>query len=134
MKQPVCTICNRIGHTQTFCFNKKNKAITKFGKEAKKDMESRNAWLQSIANKDGEWPCYLQISPLCPKILTIETITKEHIKPKGSHRELAHEISNFMPACIFCNGLKGSRSLERLAEDYPHLKSLLDTDHKSLVN
>ncbi len=132
-KEIKCSHCGGKNHYATFCFNKKNKAITKFGKEAKKDMESRNAWLQSIANKDGQWTCYLRISPSCPRILTIETITKEHIKPKGSNRNLAHELSNFKPACYWCNSLKGSRSLESLVGDYPHLQELLDLEQKSLV-
>jgi 5-methylcytosine-specific restriction endonuclease McrA len=113
-KQKPCSICGHVGHGQTFCFNKKNKAINKFGKEAKRSLETRNLWLQTNANKDNTWTCYLQISPWCPKLLTIETLTVDHVKPKGSHKELAHDLTNLKPACVFCNGLKGSRALDKL--------------------
>lgn len=126
MKNKPCKICHKLGHSATFCFSKKNKAINKFGKEAKKHLETKNQWLQDNASSSGTWQCYLQIHEWCPRILTIETLTIEHVEPKGSHRDKAHDPRNLKPACSFCNGLKGSRSIEALSKEFPHLIAKLD--------
>lgn len=128
MRTPECTYCGKTNHTSIACFNKPRKAIKRISdKTVIKDLESRGEWLQANPGdiERGKWLCYLQISEQCPKILTIETLTREHVKPKGSHHSLKYNIANIKPACYFCNSLKGSRSIESLAKDWPHLEKYL---------
>jgi 5-methylcytosine-specific restriction endonuclease McrA len=68
-------------------------------------------WIQANPPTNGVWICALRITPLCPVRLDIDQLTIDHIKPKGSNPELAHELSNLQPACIYCNGEKGSKTL-----------------------
>ena len=118
--KPLCTICQSPYHYQSFCPYKKRKAINKVGKKAKKNIETSKKWRNNL--QDKTFTCYLQISPMCPKILTKKTTTPEHRIPKSKGQQYAHDLNNIGHACIFCNSLKGSRSLESLAKEYPHLR------------
>lgn len=114
------------------CFYKKHSARRRMPqkrirKESQKSYISRKeteaAWL--LANPpdiNGEWICYLNISPRCPMRLTAETLVHEHVKSKIRHPELKYDITNIMAACEFCNAIKGSLDLEDLVGEYPHLK------------
>lgn len=123
MKQTICTFCGRMGHTSVTCFKKQRKPIKinkdklgkikyPFSKKQKQDNETKMQWIQANPPVNGGWNCYLHISPLCLKFLTIETLTVDHIKPKGTHRDLRHDLKNLAPACLPCNNLKGSRTLD----------------------
>ena len=127
-----CTYCESESHTSIMCFNKPRKplkakkVINRFGKAAAKWIETKNEWIQRHPPDEfGVWVCYLQISPLCPKYVNIDNMTLDHVKGRGSHPELKYELSNLKPCCFFCNGLKGSRSIEVLARDYPQLEKYL---------
>lgn len=124
-----CSICGSDYHSSVTCFQKRRKPIkSKSDKTATKDLAFKGAWLQANPGdiERGKWECYLQISELCPKILTIETLTREHVKPKGTNKSLKYQISNVRPACTWCNAIKSSRTLENLAKEYPHLEKYLD--------
>lgn len=73
-------------------------------------------WIQSNPPEKGKWRCALRISPICPGGLDIDQLTIDHIKPKGSRPELAHKLSNLQPACVYCNGVKGSRDMDKIKE------------------
>lgn len=126
MKTPKCTFCNKEGHTQTFCWDKKQKPIKvnkdQFGKikyqgtaKEKKDKEFKNQWIQDHPpGNNGFWICYLQIAPFCPVQLDIYTLTLEHIIPKSRGIQYRFDPKNIGPACYWCNSLKGSRTIEAL--------------------
>lgn len=133
-KRPVCKICGSYWHYQSFCSRKPQTQINrnKLGKirprnkTVQREREFKNQYLQD--NPPDQWGyylCYLQIHPLCPKRLTVEQMTLEHIIPAGRGEKYKYDPKNIKPACAFCNGLKGSRTLEALAKDYPHLKVYL---------
>lgn len=91
------------------------------------DRATREKWIEANPPDEyGYWDCYLQISPMCPKCLTIQTMSIEHMIPKNRGSEYRHDLSNLRPSCIPCNGLKGSRTVKSLAGDYPHLRVYLE--------
>lgn len=90
------------------------------------DKETRLKWIeQNPPDQYGYWFCYLQISDMCLKRLTEQTMTIEHMTPKNRGTKFRHDLDNIKPACVPCNGLKGSRTIQSLVKDYPHLKYLL---------
>lgn len=133
-KQVKCTYCKQAGHYQTFCRQKPNKPIQKnakggilplhkrVGKIQAENMLIRQKWIQkNPPDYRGYWACYLQIHPLCPKLLDIYMMTLEHVIPKSKGEEHRRDLQNILPSCSFCNGLKGSRSIENLAKDFPNI-------------
>jgi len=98
-----------------FCLmHKPRKPINKFGKQAKKNAKTTKEFierLKSEADQYGTVYCYLQISPLCPKRLSLDQVVPEHVLPKSGNPELRHDQSNIKAACIFCNNMKGSQRL-----------------------
>lgn len=100
-------------------------------KKALRDREFRLEWIKNNPpNLNGNWICYLQISTLCLQRLDKQTLTLEHIVPKGRGEEYRYNENNIKPACAPCNGLKGSQTLESLAKTYPHLrKYIVDTNY-----
>lgn len=124
MKQNICKWCGQTNHTSLMCFQKPRKRIKPVAKHTEqKEIDCKYAWFkENPPDESGTWVCYLQISPLCPILLTKETIVQEHVKPKGRYPELKYVVSNRKPSCEYCNGLKSSQSLETLAEEYPHLR------------
>lgn len=96
--------------------------INPIGKRGKRNQDTTRRWRE----QNTEFTCYLRISPMCLIHLDEQTAVPEHVKPKSkSTQEEAHDITKIRAACTFCNQLKGSRTLESLAKEYPHLQRLL---------
>lgn len=127
----VCKHCGSPDHYSFACFSQKKKPIPVESKKHKESrMKTRRAWFRAPENKpdeQGRWPCYLRIADDCPKFVTSGTIDLEHVRPKGSHPKLRHQILNIKAACQPCNKLKRSWSIEVLAETYPHIAEMIAT-------
>jgi 5-methylcytosine-specific restriction endonuclease McrA len=111
-----CKYCGGTNHTSLMCLKKPRKPIRQESVKAqsKRTATSREWYRLNPPDNNGNWICYLQISPRCPRILTRETITLEHVKSKARHPGLKYDVNNLKPACEFCNKLKGSLDLEDL--------------------
>lgn len=131
-----CKICGGLSHTAAFCYQKANKPIkiksylprsrklipAESKKAYSRRVQTYHKWMKANPpNSDGHWLCYLQISELCPKRLVRETLTLEHVITRSKAPELKYDITNIRPACGWCNKMKGSRTLEQLAKNFPHL-------------
>jgi 5-methylcytosine-specific restriction endonuclease McrA len=136
MIKTVCKHCGKEGHSRAFCYSYRKtqpKARTttikpiseRMGREYALDREDKLRLLQNTANINGYYSCYLRISPMCIPLLSVDQAVLEHVKPKGSFPELRHEPSNHKVSCSICNRIKGSRSLESLAKEHPHLYNFL---------
>lgn len=96
-------------------------------KSHSKRMSTRRVWFENNPpDENGNYICYLQISSMCPKTLSKQLLTLEHVQPKTKAPELKYDTSNIRPACTWCNRSKASRSLEQLAKIWPHLQVYLD--------
>ena len=77
-----CSYCHSPDHTQFRCRRKPRKPLTaergfnKLGKHAVRWMETRNEWLKLHPGRS--WNCYL-----CGELLTIETLTLDHVKSRS---------------------------------------------------
>lgn len=142
MKEPVCDIVKLDGsicggnHYPTFCYWKRrsqpkarNSTVKplseRFGKEYAADRETKLDWITMHGGPNAAWRCYLRISPLCLGILNNETLTIDHVIPKGRGKKYRHDLNNLRPACAPCNTLKGSSTLDFLAQKHPHLLQYL---------
>ena len=127
MKSNPCKYCGGATHTSLMCFHKPRNRIRKESPKAYAHrQETKSAWLlENPADDNGEWECYLQISDVCPIKLNADTLVLEHVKSRSTSPELRYVISNIKASCEFCNRLKGSKSLELLAEYYPKLNKYL---------
>lgn len=116
MKQPICKYCGGETHTSLKCFNKPRKRIHPISSDTYfKRKKLRIKWFElNTPDENGEWACYLQISPLCPKKITYSTINLEHVKSKARYPELRYDLDNIKPACSECNRIKGSRDVDEL--------------------
>lgn len=96
---------------------KKPRAIKRIGKKVLAWKAQRLAWIEAHPPDDwGYWDCYLKIHPWCPGRVDIDQLTLDH-----EQAGIKKSQSPLHPACVYCNGLKGSRSLEsvlRDAQDY----------------
>ncbi len=121
-----CKWCSSPNHTQFYCKKKPRKPIPfESPKSKKKRMKTRALWYQqNPPDENGTWLCYLQISSLCPKSLTKETLTMEHVQPRVKAPELKYVVENIRPSC---NKMKDSRTIEQLAKIWPHLTQYIDT-------
>lgn len=92
----------------------KRSPIKRVGKHTKQWLTTRATWIRhNPAPIRGQyWECYLQIHEWCPKLLTIETLTLDHVVSRSRDPSLRYKADNLKPACIYCNNLKGSRSLD----------------------
>lgn len=131
-----CSFCGGTNHTKLTCYEYRKtqpKGRTRvlkplsarIGKKAAEDRETRLNWIQKHGGIHATWECYLKISPMCIRFLTIETLTIEHVVPKGRGSKYRHDINNLRPACQPCNSQKGSSTLEYLSKTYPHLLSYI---------
>ena len=137
-----CSKCNSPYHTAFLCrqWGGKGKAgkdpvdklkmYKPLRNESKKShskrMSTRRVWFENNPpDENGQWECYLQISSMCPKKLSKNLLTLEHVESKVRHPERKYDVENLKPADGFCNRLKGSRSLEELAIIWPHLEKYL---------
>jgi 5-methylcytosine-specific restriction endonuclease McrA len=57
-------------------------------------------------HKADDYACYI-----CEVFLPRNETTLDHVQPRGSHPKLKHELTNLEPACMACQGGKGSKSL-----------------------
>ena len=133
-KQPYCNFCEEFGHYEFQCFKKPRQPINrnKIGrirpknKTVQQEREFKNQWIQdNPPDQYGFWTCYLQIHPNCPVRISIELLALEHVIPKSRGKKYKYDPKNIRPSEYWCNSLKGSRTLESLAKDYPHLKVYL---------
>lgn len=89
----------------------------------------KRAWFKmNPPDGKGEWECYLQIADNCPRKMAYQYLTLEHVMPKVKAPELKFDPKNIRPSCAPCNRVKGSKTIEKLAKTYPHLRVYL-TDH-----
>lgn len=116
-----CKYCGSMYHYPYKCFKNpknsiKNNGIKKNGKYAKQWIITRKAWIRNNPPPiDGKyWRCYLGIHPWCRGLLTKKTITLDHVISRSHDPHKRFAASNLRPACIYCNNLKGSRSLEQV--------------------
>lgn len=120
MPKKYCDQCN-VTHTTLMCYQKPRKPI-----KTKKDLtweQTKKKWL--LRENTNWWFCYLQISDRCPIKLTKETMTFDHVIPRVRGSNYKYDIDNLKPACSSCNMLKGSRTLEALAREYPRLNQYI---------
>lgn len=94
----------------------KRSAIAKQGKHAKQWLTTRATWIRRNPPpiRGQYYECYLKIHEWCPKLLTIDTLTLDHVVSRTRDPSLRYKLSNLRPACIYCNELKGSRSLDEV--------------------
>ncbi len=133
-KKKGCSNCGSPYHGSLHCTLKPRSVLSRPSKPMRRESVKTRAKRQHTSSEwdklnppdeNGEWTCYLQISPLCPRQLTIETLVREHVKPKHSHKHLQFDVTNIKPSCTFCNGVKIGKSLETLSKEYPHLKKYI---------
>lgn len=130
MKQNICKHCQSERHYSFQCYQNpkrtslsqsrkplKRTRVKQIGRVTQKWIDYRHDWIERHGGTTGTWPCELHISPLCPFILTIDTLTLDHILPRSGSPHLRFVDSNIQPACIFCNNAKGSRKLTRDVEN-----------------
>jgi 5-methylcytosine-specific restriction endonuclease McrA len=123
MTKKYCDGCN-VTHTTLMCFKKP--------RSTKKKIKTDLTWDQTVSKWHlanpaihGLWECYLQISSLCPRQLDKDQLTLEHVIPKVRGRKYKYDINNIKPACVYCNSIKGSQTLEALVKSYPQLNYLI---------
>ncbi len=119
-KRP-CNFCGLKGHYPYKCFkNPKNSfkrsGVKKNGKYAKQWALTRVTWIKRNPPPiDGKyWECYLRIHPWCPVRLTEQYLTIDHVQSRSSAPDKRFSMSNLRPACIYCNNMKGSKSLYKV--------------------
>lgn len=104
------TICPKCAYNK---YAKPQKPIKRYGKKAKAWNKERESWVETNPPDEyGYWVCYLQIADLCPKRIDIDQLTIDHVTPRSRHT-----ATELKPCCIYCNGLKGSRTLEAIQAD-----------------
>lgn len=94
---------------------KPRKPMKRLGKIGKQWLDDRQEWItNNPPNHQGYWECYLRLSPECLGFIGIDQLTLDHVAGRGRNPDKRRDQANFKPACVFCNGLKGSRDLEEL--------------------
>lgn len=76
------------------------KAIKKHGKTHIEWLRTRDLWMKQ---NPKPWHCHY-----CSKTLDTDTLTLDHLIPRSRAPHLRFELSNLVPCCFTCNGLKGS--------------------------
>lgn len=100
----------------------KAKPIKRMGKKAFAWVAERKQWIKDNPPDDyGVWDCYLKISPQCSLVVDIDELTLDHKYSRSRRPDLLLSSDNLAPCCASCNSLKGSRNIEDLIEQYPHL-------------
>lgn len=122
-KKP-CKHCGLMGHFAYACFQNPKRAlkqlkrspINKIGKQTKQWFVTRASWIRHNPPPiDGKyWMCYLRIHPWCPGRIDIAHLTLDHVVSRTRDVKLSFRLDNLRPACIYCNGQKGSKSLEQI--------------------
>lgn len=140
-KNKHCSKCGSDSHTSFMCRHWGGKGgkdpVDKFKlykplrneskKSHSKRMSTRRAWFENNPpDENGNYTCYLQISQMCPRTLSKQLLTLEHVQPRSKAPELKYSTDNIRPACTWCNKLKGSRTLEQLVILFPGLEERLN--------
>jgi 5-methylcytosine-specific restriction endonuclease McrA len=109
------------------CFqNPRTKISAESSQHRKKRVYTAAIWFENNPpDEDGYWDCYLQISVNCMQRVNRGTIQLEHIFPKKNYPELAFVVENIKPACLFCNKLKGSKTIYQIAKLFPQVADLI---------
>lgn len=109
-----CKYCGNTNHWPYQCFkNPKRKPINPIGKRTTAWLKYRRSWIRKHPPNDaGYWECYLQIHEYCPRWLTIQTLTLDHVVARSRKLELIFDEKNLKPACGWCNDMKGSQPLD----------------------
>lgn len=111
--------CGRKAQDGKHCFFHRPRKPLKPGKpmrkEAVKTRQKREAtnrqWdAENPPDKNGQWECYLLISPYCHIWVDKKTLNREHTLSKARHPEEKYNPKKIKPGCPPCNKLKGSRS------------------------
>lgn len=124
-----CKYCGGNDHYSIACFDRPRKPIAQeSGLRKAKRLRTRKRWFQKNRPDDnGQWPCYLQISPDCAKMVDKHTISLEHVRSKARSPKLTFRTENIKAACEACNKLKMSWSVQDLAETYPQIAIMIAT-------
>lgn len=119
-KKP-CKYCRRMGHYGYQCFLNPKKALKrsplkKIGKQTKQWFVTRASWIRRNPPPiDGKyWECYLRIHPWCPVRIDLRHLTLDHVVSRTRDPKKRFSQANLKPACLPCNKMKGSRSLDQL--------------------
>ncbi len=126
-KKESCKWCGGRNHLSLTCYRRPKHPLLKESKTARSKRQSMaSIWFrQNPPDENGNWYCYLQITKRCPKVLTRETITLEHVYPRARYPELKYRVENIKPSCAFCNKEKGKNTLAQIALLYPHIASMI---------
>lgn len=122
-KKP-CKHCGLMGHFAYACYQNPKRAlkqlkrspINKIGKTTKQWLITRATWIRHNPPPiEGKyWMCYLRIHPWCPGRIDIAHLTLDHVVSRTRDVSLRFNQDNLKPACIYCNGEKGSKSLDQV--------------------
>lgn len=119
-KKP-CKCCGQMGHYAYQCFANPKKAlkrvpVKKVGKQTKQWFITRATWIRRNPPPiDGKyWECYLRIHEWCPVRVDVAHLTLDHVISRTRDPKKRFAQNNLKPACIYCNEMKGSRSLDEV--------------------
>ena len=122
-KKP-CKHCGLIGHFAYACYQNpkrmlkqlKRSPINKVGKHTKQWLITRAAWIRKNPPPiEGKyWLCDLRIHPWCPVRIDVAHLTLDHVVSRSRDPSKRFSADNLKPACIYCNGEKGSKSLDQV--------------------
>lgn len=122
-KKP-CKHCGVKGHFSYACYQNpkrtlkqlKRSPINKVGKQTKQWLITRTTWIKRNPPPiEGKyWMCYLRIHPWCPGRIDVAHLTLDHVVSRSRDPSKRFAADNLKPACIYCNGEKGSKSLDQV--------------------
>jgi len=122
-KKP-CKHCGLMGHFSYSCYQNpkrtlkqlKRSPINKVGKQTKQWLVTRASWIRHNPPPiEGKyWMCYLGIHPWCPGRIDVAHLTLDHVVSRSRDPSKRFTADNLKPACIYCNGEKGSKSLDQV--------------------
>lgn len=113
--------CGRKAQNGEHCFFHKPKKPLNRGKPMRKEavktrskrVATANEWYAlNPPDENGQWECYLRISPHCYGKVGKHTINLEHMDSKARAPEKKYDVANLRAACPNCNQLKGSLSAD----------------------
>lgn len=104
---PHCDTCGSERHYTSTC-PANRKAIKPKGREAANWYAFKVQWMKQNDQTAVCHYCGIRLKP--------ESITLDHKIPRSRAPELRYELSNLVPCCFTCNGLKGSIEHDK----YPH--------------
>lgn len=123
-----CKHCGLMGHFPYQCrtnprkalkrteLKRSTKPIAKIGKQTKQWFITRATWIRKNPPPiEGQyWECYLQIHPWCPRRISIDNLTLDHVISRTRDPSKRFAQDNLKPACLHCNEMKGSKSLDEV--------------------